>query len=313
MFWFISKRLLTAIPTLFVITSLTFLLVYLLPGDAAQTILGDQATPEQLERVRNELGLNQPIFTQYIAYLGHLVQGEFGHSLITKQSVLQAIGQRSPVTLTLAIGATVVSTVLGISFGMWASLKGGAVDRVLRIATSMGMAIPSFWGGLLLVLLFAVTFNLLPANGYVAFSNNPSRWALSLILPITAICIAGISTLTRQTRASFQEVLGKDFIRSLRASGLPVGVIAFKHGLRNAAIPVITVIGLQFVALLGGAVITEQVFALPGIGQLVVNAVNQRDLPMVQGVVVYITVVVLLVNLSLDLVQGWLNPKVRLS
>lgn len=313
MFWFVFKRLLTAIPTLFIITSLTFLLVYLLPGDAAQTILGDQATPEQLAQVRRDLGLDQPLLTQYLVYLGDLVRGEFGRSLITKQSVLQAIGQRSTVTLTLAIGATVFAATIGIALGMWASLKGGTVDRVLRTVTSMGMAIPSFWGGLLLVLLFAVTLNLLPANGYVAFGNNPSRWALSLILPIAAISIAAISTLTRQTRASFQEVLGKDFIRSLRASGLPVSVIAFKHGLRNAAIPVITVIGLQFVALLGGAVITEQVFALPGIGQLVVNAVNQRDLPVVQGVVVYITVVVLLVNLLLDLLQGWLNPKVRLS
>lgn len=313
MFWFVSKRLLTAIPTLFIITSLTFLLVYFLPGDAAQTILGDQATPEQLAQVRKELGLDRSLGAQYVTYLSDLVRGEFGHSLITKQSVLQAIGQRSTVTLTLAIGATIFSAIIGIALGMWASLKGGAVDRALRTVTSMGMAIPSFWGGLLLVLLFAVTLNLLPANGYVPFGTSPSRWALSLILPIVAISVAAISTLTRQTRASFQEVLGKDFIRSLRASGLPVGVIAFKHGLRNAAIPVITVIGLQFVALLGGAVITEQVFALPGIGQLVVNAVQQRDIPVVQGVVVYITLVVLLVNLTLDLVQGWLNPKVRLS
>ncbi len=313
MLWFVTKRLLTAIPTLFIITSLTFLLVYFLPGDAATTILGDQATPEQLARVRQELGLDQSFGTQYLAYLGSLVQGEFGSSLITKQSVLQAIGQRSTVTLTLAIGATLFSSVIGIALGMWVSLKGGMVDRVLRTITSMGMAIPSFWGGLLLVLLFAVTLNLLPANGYVPVTRDPSRWALSLILPIAAISVAAISTLTRQMRASFQEVLGKDFIRSLRASGLPIRTIAFKHGLRNAAIPVITVIGLQFVALLGGAVITEQVFALPGIGQLVVNAVQQRDIPVVQGVVVYITVVVLLVNLVLDLLQGWLNPKARLS
>ncbi len=313
MLWFAIKRLLTAIPTLLIVTTLTFLLVYMLPGDAALTVLGDNATPEQLTAVRRQLGLDQPLLTQYLSFIGNLAQGEFGHSLITRQSVLQAIGQRSTVTLTLAIGATVFSAIVGIALGMWASLKGGQVDRSLRTLTSVGMAIPSFWAGLLLVLAFAVTLNIFPANGYVAFGADPGRWIMCLILPVIAISIAAISTLTRQTRASFQEVLGRDFIRSLRASGLPVHVIAFKHGLRNAAIPVITVIGLQFVALLGGAVITEQVFALPGIGQLVVNAVQQRDLPVVQGVVVYITVVVLLVNLALDLAQGWLNPKMRLS
>lgn len=313
MLWFAIKRLLTAIPTLLIVTTLTFLLVYMLPGDAAMTVLGDQATPAQLAAVRRQLGLDQPLLTQYGVFLGNLVRGEFGHSLVTRQSVLQAIEQRSTVTLTLAIGATLFSAIVGIALGMWASLKGGRVDRNLRTLTSVGMAIPSFWAGLLLVLAFAVTLNIFPANGYVAFGADPGRWAMCLVLPIVGISIAAISTLTRQTRASFQEVLGRDFIRSLRASGLPVRVIAFKHGLRNAAIPVITVIGLQFVALLGGAVITEQVFALPGIGQLVVNAVQQRDLPVVQGVVVYITVVVLLVNLALDLAQGWLNPKMRLS
>ncbi|ADO44405.1 binding-protein-dependent transport systems inner membrane component (plasmid) [Ketogulonicigenium vulgare Y25] len=313
MLWFVAKRLLTAIPTLLIVATLTFLLVYMLPGDVAQTILGDQATPDQVARLRGELGLDRPFFAQYVSYLGQLAQLEFGRSLINNQDVLYAIGQRSTVTLTLAIGATVFSAVVGIALGMWAALKGGAVDRSLRTLTSIGMAIPSFWAGLLLVLLFAVTLMWLPANGYTPITRNPGMWAMSLILPIVAISIAAISTLTRQTRASFQEVLGKDFIRSLRASGLPVGVIAFKHGLRNAAIPVITVIGLQFVALLGGAVITETVFALPGIGQLVVSAVQQRDLPVVQGVVIYITVIVLLVNLCLDLAQGWLNPKMRLS
>jgi peptide/nickel transport system permease protein len=310
---FIAKRVAIAIPMLLIIATLTFLLVQLLPGDAAQTILGDQATPEQLEQVRTQLGLNLPLYQQYWSWLSGAITGDLGTSLVNGQSVATAISQRSVVTMTLAIGSTLFSAVIGIALGMWAALRGGVVDRTLRVVTSVGMAIPPFWAGLLLVIVFAVWLTVLPANGWVDFSTDPGAWLRSLVLPVIAISIASIATLARQTRAAFQEVLGRDFIRSLRASGLPVGVIAFKHGLRNAGIPVITVLGLQFVSLLGGAIITEQVFALPGIGQLAIGAVQTRDLPVIQGVVLYMTLVVLLVNLILDVAYGWLNPKVRLS
>jgi peptide/nickel transport system permease protein len=310
---FIAKRVAIAIPMLLIIATLTFLLVQLLPGDAAQTILGDQATPEQLEQVRTQLGLNLPLYQQYWSWLSGAITGDLGTSLVNGQSVATAISQRSVVTMTLAIGSTLFSAVIGIALGMWAALRGGVVDRTLRVVTSVGMAIPPFWAGLLLVIVFAVWLTVLPANGWVDFSTDPGAWLRSLVLPVIAISIASIATLARQTRAAFQEVLGRDFIRSLRASGLPVGVIAFKHGLRNAGIPVITVLGLQFVSLLGGAIITEQVFALPGIGQLAIGAVQTRDLPVIQGVVLYMTLVVLLVNLILEVAYGWLNPKVRLS
>lgn len=310
---FIASRVAIAIPMLLIIATLTFLLVQLLPGDAAQTILGDQATPEQLDQVRAQLGLDLPLAQQYWNWLSGAVTGDFGTSLVNGQSVSLAISQRSVVTMTLAVGSTIFSAIIGIALGMWAALRGGFVDRALRVITSIGMAIPPFWAGLLLVIVFAVWLRVLPANGWVDFTTDPGAWARSLILPVVAISIASIATLARQTRAAFQEVLGRDFIRSLRASGLPVGIIAFKHGLRNAAIPVITVLGLQFVSLLGGAIITEQVFALPGIGQLAIGAVQARDLPVIQGVVLYMTLVVLAVNLILDVAYGWLNPKVRLS
>lgn len=310
---FVVNRVAIAIPMLLIIATVTFLLVQLLPGDAGQTILGDQATPQELVRVRAELGLDLPLAQQYWRWLGAAATGDFGSSLINGQSVAAALGQRSIVTMTLAIGSTLFSALIGIALGMWAALKGGGVDRALRAVTSVGMAIPSFWAGLLLVVVFAVWLGVLPANGWVSFGADPGGWFRALLLPVIAISIASIATLSRQTRAAFQEVLGRDFIRSLRASGLPVRTIAFKHGLRNAAIPVVTVIGLQFVSLLGGAIITEQVFALPGVGQLAITAVQNRDIPVIQGVVIYMTVVVMLVNLALDLAYGWLNPKVRLS
>jgi peptide/nickel transport system permease protein len=310
---FIAKRLAIAIPMLFVIATLTFLVVQLLPGDAAATILGENAPATELARVRHELGLDQPIYVQYFSWLGGVLSGNFGHSLINGQSVAAALGSRSVITMTIAVVATVVSLVIGVLLGMWAALRGGAVDRVLRGITSVGMSIPNFWIGVLFVLVFAVWLRVLPANGWTDFSLDPGAWARGLVLPVAAISISAVATLTRQTRASFHETLGRDFVRSLRASGLSVRSIALKHVLRNASIPVITVVGLLFVSLLGGAVIVEQVFALPGVGQLAIEAVVNRDVPVIQGVILYMTLVVLLVNLALDIAYAWLNPKVRMS
>lgn len=308
---FVAKRVAIAVPMLLVVATLAFFALHLLPGDAAQTILGDQATEDALQQTREELGLNDPLWQQYVTWLRDAATGDLGVSWVNGQSVTRALGQRAVVTVTLATVATLTSAVLGVGLGVLAVLAGGRFDRVQRTITSIGMAIPNFWIGLILVVIFAVWFRLLPSSGWVAFSEAPGEWAKRLILPVVAISIPAVASLSRQMRAAFSDVLRRDFVRSLQASGVPTRKIVLKHGLRNASIPIITVIGLQFVALVSGAVIIEQVFTLPGIGQLVIGAVHNRDIPVVQGGLLYITVLVLLINLFLDLAYGWLDPRVR--
>jgi peptide/nickel transport system permease protein len=195
---------------------------------------------------------------------------------------------------------------------VWGALRGGIVDRVVLFTTSVADSIPNFWAGVVLVYIFAVTLGVLPANGWVPFDVDAGLWARSLVLPVVALSLASVATIARQTRAAFSDVSKRDFVRSLRASGLPLPQIIFKHILRNAAIPIVTVLGLQFVLLLGGAIVIEEVFTLPGIGQLAINAVETKDVPMIQGVVLFTAIMVLVVNFTLDIVYAWLNPKVRL-
>lgn len=309
---YILTRLGVALPTLLIIMVLTFLTVQLIPGDPAVAILGDTASPEQLAALREELGLNLPLWQQFGTWFISVIQGDLGRSLTTGQVVSQAILQRSVVTITLATAAVLVTAAVGISVGVWGALRGGIVDRVVLFTTSVADSIPNFWAGVVLVYIFAVTLGVLPANGWVPFDVDPGLWARSLVLPVVALSLASVATIARQTRAAFSDVSKRDFVRSLRASGLPLPQIIFKHILRNAAIPIVTVLGLQFVLLLGGAIVIEEVFTLPGIGQLAINAVETKDVPMIQGVVLFTAIMVLVVNFTLDIVYAWLNPKVRL-
>ena len=309
---YILTRLGVALPTLLIIMVLTFLTVQLIPGDPAVAILGDTASPEQLAALREELGLNLPLWQQFGTWFISVIQGDLGRSLTTGQVVSQAILQRSVVTITLATAAVLVTAAVGISVGVWGALRGGIVDRVVLFTTSVADSIPNFWAGVVLVYIFAVTLGVLPANGWVPFDVDPGLWARSLVLPVVALSLASVATIARQTRAAFSDVSKRDFVRSLRASGLPLPQIIFKHILRNAAIPIVTVLGLQFVLLLGGAIVIEEVFTLPGIGQLAINAVETKDVPMIQGVVLFTAIMVLVLNFTLDIVYAWLNPKVRL-
>lgn len=309
---YILTRLGVALPTLLIIMVLTFLTVQLIPGDPAVAILGDTASPEQLAALREELGLNLPLWQQFGTWFISVIQGDLGRSLTTGQVVSQAILQRSVVTITLATAAVLVTAAVGISVGVWGALRGGIVDRVVLFTTSVADSIPNFWAGVVLVYIFAVTLGVLPANGWVPFDVDPGLWARSLVLPVVALSLASVATIARQTRAAFSDVSKRDFVRALRASGLPLPQIIFKHILRNAAIPIVTVLGLQFVLLLGGAIVIEEVFTLPGIGQLAINAVETKDVPMIQGVVLFTAIMVLVVNFTLDIVYAWLNPKVRL-
>lgn len=307
----IVHRVLIAIPVLFLVSILTFVLVSLLPGDAAQAVLGQEATPAQVAQLRAELGLNHSLFQQYWQWLSDVAHGSLGNSLADGGSVKQILNARLPVTLIVVFGTTVVSAVIGTTLGFVSALRGGALGRVLEVSAFAGFAFPAFWIALMLIALFAVKWHLLPPNGYVPFSDSPSQWLQSLILPVAALAIGGVTGIATQTRDSTLDALSRDFVRVQFANGFSRRSIAWKHVLRNAAPPIVTVIGLVFVGLLSGAVIVEQIFALPGLGQEVVSATTNHDIPVVQGAVLYFTVTVLVVNLIFDVVHGWLDPRVR--
>lgn len=311
MFRVIGRRVAVAVPLILAVASISFLFLAVTPGTPATAILGTNATSQAIAAINHKLGLDQPILTQYGHYLSHLIHGTLGQSLLSGQSVTSLLVSRLQVTLSLAVLATIVSAVVGMWLGTITATRGGWTDRTLTPLSGVGLAMPSFWLGTLLVLLFSLKTHILPATGYVPIQTSPIRWADHMILPVVALSLALIAAIARQTRTAMINELNKDYIRSLRAAGVSRRSVVWRHGLRNASIPVVTTLGLQFVGVLGGAVIIEQVFSLPGVGSLVLQAANQHDIPVVQGVVVACAIVVMLVNLALDLVLMLLSPKVR--
>lgn len=309
----IGYRLLISVPLLFGVSILTFVLVSLTPGDAARTILGTNGTPQQYAQLRHQLGLDQPLYAQYGHWVERVLHGNLGSSLFTGEPVTQALNERLSVTLSLIIGATALSALLGIGLGVLSALRTGSLGRLVDVLSLAGLALPNFWLGLLLVTLLAVKVHLFPATGYVPLNQSVGEWARALVLPVVTLMVGGVAVVAKQTRDSMLDVLRRDFIRTLRANGLPERSIIVKHALKNAAIPVVTVLGLIFVSLLSGTVLVESVFVLPGLGSLAVQTTNQHDIPVIQGVAVYFTLIVVTVNLLVDLTYGWLNPKVRSS
>lgn len=307
----ILRRLLISIPLVVVVSWLTFLLQQLAPGDTARAILGEHYTPEAYAQLRHQLGLDQPLLVQYGHWLAHAVRGDLGVSSITGLDVGAEIGTRLGVTLSLIIATTVVAAVLGIALGTLSAVRGGAVGRAVDVLSLAGFALPSFWLALVLVTLFAVVLRLLPATGYTPFAESPGDWLRGLILPVAALAVHGLAAVAKQTRNGLLDALGRDFVLSLRANGASELSILLRHALRNAAIPVVTVIGLVFVSLLNGTVLVEAVFAMPGLGGLAVQSTTQHDLPAIQAVAITFTLIVVAVNLLVDLAYGWLNPKVR--
>ena len=307
----ILRRLAIASPVLVVIASVSFLLVQLIPGDPGRVILGQGATDEQVAAVNHQLGLDRPLPEQFGSFWLGLIQGDLGRSLINGQPVTTVLGNALPVTLSLAVMATLVAALIGISLGVLSALRGGWVNSVVQSTSSLAMSVPNFWLAVLLVFVFSLTFNVLPATGYTDFFLSPAFWAKGLILPVIAIALAGVATIARQTRSSMLETLDRPYIRSLQAAGIPPRSIIYRHALRNASIPIVTSIGFQFIGILGGTIIIEQVFALPGMGKVTLDAVNQHDLPIVQASVLVMAGLVLLVNLTVDVLYGILNPKTR--
>jgi peptide/nickel transport system permease protein len=308
----IIRRLLALVPMVFIVSLMVFSLVLIIPGDPAITISGENATEAQIQATRERLGLDDPLLVQYGRWAVNAVQGDLGTSLFSNRSVSGAIIERVPITLVLTGSALVVALVLAIPAGIIAAMKRGTwVDRVATVGASAGVAMPNFWLGLVLILVLAVWNPWFPALGYVSPFDEPVRGLRHLALPAITLGTAAAAETTRQLRSALSDVLHQDYIRTARAKGLRGHSIIARHALKNAAVPVITVIGLQISVLLGGSVIVEQVFGIPGVGQLAIRAVLERDIPMIQGVVVMTTIIVLLVNLAVDVSYGWLNPKVR--
>lgn len=309
---FILQRLLALIPLLLIVSLIVFSLVLLIPGDPAYLLAGEDATAEEVEAIREDMGLNKPVLVRYVLWLGALVQGDLGTSLFSDQPVLDVILERLPVTLSLAIAATLIALAISIPAGIIAGTHSGQwSDRVVTVGSSIGLAVPNFWLGLMLVLVLAIQNPWFPATGYTPISESLVGWWQHVLLPAFTLGLAAAAILTRQLRGAMVEVMQQDYVRTARAKGLPYRKVVAKHALKNAAIPMVTILGLQVNSLLGGTVIVEQVFGMPGIGQLAVASVFTRDLPMIQGVVIMAVFVAVLVNLLVDISYGYFNPKVR--
>ena len=311
---FIIRRLLASIPVLFFVSLITFGLLWLVPGDPASIFLDASATAEALDRVRRELGLDRPFLVRMGEWYIRLLQGDLGTSLLLNRSVTEAILERLPITLSLTAMAFVVSVLLGVTAGVMAAVRHGrAADQSLMSLALLGLSIPEFWLGLVLVWLVAVLVPIFPAGDYVAFAKDPLQWARHLALPTFTLACIQMGFVARMTRSSMLEVLSQDFVRTARAKGLPEPYVVLRHGLVNAMVPIVTVMGIMVGALLGGAVVTEQVFSIPGLGRLIIGAVLSRDFPVIQGGLLFLALIYLSVNLAVDLLYAAIDPRVRLG
>ena len=311
---FIVRRVLASIPVLLLVSLITFVLLSLVPGDPASAFLDASATAEALERVRRELGLDRPFLVRMGEWYLRVLQGDLGTSLLLNRSVTSAILERLPVTLSLTAMAFLVSVLLGMAAGVLAAVRHGkAADQGLMTLALLGLSIPEFWLGLVLIWLVAVMVPIFPAGDYVAFATNPWQWARHLALPTFTLACVQMGFVARMTRSSMLEVLGQDFVRTARAKGLPEPYVVLRHGLANAMVPIVTVMGIMVGALLGGAVVTEQVFSIPGLGRLIIGAVLSRDFPVIQGGLLFLTLIYLVVNLVVDLLYAVVDPRVRLG
>jgi peptide/nickel transport system permease protein len=309
----IGRRLALSLPLLFVVTGSTFLLVALIPGDVARTLVGGQATREQYLELRHSLGLDQSLPARYWEWLSHAVHGDLGDSAFSQQPVTTLLNDRLEATFWLVVLATLTAAVIGISLGIAGALRSGSIGRAVDAIALIGLAIPDFLLGLVLVAWLAVAVEVFPATGYVPLGEDPAEWARSLVLPVITLAVPALAVIAKQTRDAMRDVLERPFIRTLRASGVSRRSIVFKHALRSAAIPVVTVVGIVFVGILSGTVVVESVFAIPGLGGLAVQATTQHDVPLILGAVVYFTVIVIVMNVLVDLAYGWLDPRVRVG
>jgi ABC-type dipeptide/oligopeptide/nickel transport system permease component len=300
---FLLARLALLLPTLLGVLALTFLLLYVAPGDPVQAMVGERADPETLARLRAELHLDDPLHVQFVRYVGGVAQGDLGTSYITRRPILTDLLERFPATLRLAGAAMLFAAVTGIGIGIYGAWRPGSwPDRLSALGAYLGVSFPVYWIGLILILVFAVHLRWLPPSG----SGGPAY----LILPALALGMRSVAFLSRVTRAAMQEVLQSDFVRTARAKGLGEGRVVLSHAFRNALLPVVTVLGLDFGSYLTGSILTETIFSWPGVGRYVLTAIDKRDLPAVQGSILFLSLVFVLVNLVTDLVYAKVDPRV---
>jgi peptide/nickel transport system permease protein len=306
------RRLLTAVPVMGVVALVVFSLLYLTPGDPAQVLAGDTATPEEIAKIRTALGLDEDVHLRFARWLWHVVRGDLGVSIFSGEPVTHMIGQRLAPTFSLLLLAVIISVGIGVPFGVAAAARPGSwLDWALTAFTTLGFSLPAFIAGYGLAFLFATTLKWLPVQGFMPLSEGPALWLRNLILPAVTLSLVYAAIIGRVTRASVLDVLSEDYIRTARAKGLAPRSILFRHALKNAAVPVITIIGIGVATLIGSAVITENVFAIPGVGRLTVDAILHRDYPVIQGVVLMLSAAYVLVNVAVDLSYTFLDPRIR--
>ncbi len=311
---YLVRRLLIALPTLFLVTVMVFSIQRLLPGDPALALAGEERDPEVIAYIREKYHLNDPLPLQYYYWIRAVLRGDLGESIRTKAPVTDMILQKLPVTAELAILSMLVALVIAIPAGVLSAVrKESLLDYTANVVALSGLSIPNFWLGIMLILLVSVHLGWLPASGYVSPLEDLGENLKRMIMPAFVLGTGLAAALMRQTRSAMLEVLKSDYVRTARAKGLAERVVIYRHALRNALIPVVTLVGLQLGGLLSGAVLTEQVFVIPGFGKMIVDAVFNRDYPMVQGVVLFTATAYILVNLFVDLAYALINPKIRLG
>ena len=309
---YLGRRAISTLPMLVLVGLITFLLIHITPGDPAAVAAGDNASMEAIEAARVRLGLDKPFLVQFWTWLVKVLHGDLGTSFTSGKPVTELIFERLPTTLSLTAGAILIGLLISVPLGVFAAINRGSwADRLTIFGTSLGIAAPEFFIGLLLVLLVALEWGWLPATGYIPFAEDPIEYFRRLTLPCITLGLGVAAEMARQVRGAMIDVLSRDYIQTARAKGLSTFSVIVKHGLKNAAIPVVTVLGLQVRRLLGGTVIVEQIFAMNGVGQLAVRAVFLRDLPVLLGVALVTATVVLLINLLVDMSYGYFDPKVR--
>lgn len=304
-------RALASLVLLIVVPTLTFFVQAIVPSDVARSVLGLGAPQASIDAFNRQFGLDQPLIVRYFQWLAGAVHGDLGVSYSTNQSVQEILQPRVGVSLSLILGALLVFTVCGLLLGIVATTRNRVVGAVIDTVSTVGVAVPNFWLAVILVAVLAVQLNILPATGYVAPGDSPSLWFASLILPVVALAFSGITAVAKQTRDQMLVAIASPYARTLRANGASEFSLVYKHALRNAAGPVVTVLGIIFVGALSGSVIVENIFVLPGLGSQALQSTLQKDLPVIQGIAVYFTVVVVIVNVLIDVVTAILNPKVR--
>jgi peptide/nickel transport system permease protein len=309
---YIVQRLISSIPVLLIVTLVSFCIMQMVPGDPAAVMAGPQATPAEIERVREQLGLDLPFLQQLLRWYVGLAQGDLGRSILLGRSVVRAIGERLPITLALAALSFALTIVVGVAFGIVAALRQNTwIDQLVMFLALIGVSLPNFWLGLMLIILFSVILDLMPAGGYVPMAQGLWPWFKSLLLPSLSLGLLHMGLLARITRSAMLEILRQDYIRTAQAKGLPSSIVIGKHALKNAMIPVITVVGIIFSLVLSGSVVIETVYSLPGLGRLLATSILSRDYPVIQGGLLLTAAMFVAINLVVDVLYAVLDPRVR--